>query len=352
MARHLELLRDIQKETGGFTEFVPARLHPRAEHAVQPPRRAARLERLGGSARARGGAPLPAPLDHQRPGLLGEDGPEARPGRPHRRRQRLRRHLMEESISRESGSQHGENTPPETMRRLIREMGRTPVERSTTYKVLRRFDDPAQDPPSLEPQGGAPALRPGALAPGRRAEPEAGAPALGDPSLRCRAGAPAAVPAPGHRSACRVLARGRARGTGPRSAKIGEGLARPAVRGLGGRRVPRPGSEREAAASPVERARPFAGRAAHVRRGGARCVARPATDEHELRGRPPRDGARPRRLGRLAAPQRLEARGELLHLVAQRRPLEDVALHHLDGVAHRGVGAAEGAPISGRLAPV
>jgi hypothetical protein len=38
------------------------------------------------------------------------------------------------------------------MRRLIREMGRTPVERSTTYKVLRRFDDPAQDPPSLEPE--------------------------------------------------------------------------------------------------------------------------------------------------------------------------------------------------------
>ena len=38
------------------------------------------------------------------------------------------------------------------MRRLIREMGRTPVERSTTYKVLRRFDDPAQDPPSLEPK--------------------------------------------------------------------------------------------------------------------------------------------------------------------------------------------------------
>jgi hypothetical protein len=38
------------------------------------------------------------------------------------------------------------------MRRLIREVGRTPVERSTTYRVLRRFDDPAADPPSLEPK--------------------------------------------------------------------------------------------------------------------------------------------------------------------------------------------------------
>ena len=40
--------------------------------------------------------------------------------------------LMEESISRESGSQFGEKLPPEGMRRLIREIGRTPVERSTT----------------------------------------------------------------------------------------------------------------------------------------------------------------------------------------------------------------------------
>jgi hypothetical protein len=60
--------------------------------------------------------------------------------------------LMEESISRESGADFGENLPPEEMRRLIREMGRTPVERSTTYKTLRRFDDPENDPPSLEPE--------------------------------------------------------------------------------------------------------------------------------------------------------------------------------------------------------
>jgi hypothetical protein len=28
----------------------------------------------------------------------------------------------------------------------------TPVERSTTCQILRRFDDPADDPPSLEPE--------------------------------------------------------------------------------------------------------------------------------------------------------------------------------------------------------
>jgi hypothetical protein len=59
--------------------------------------------------------------------------------------------LMEESISRESGADFGENLPAEEMRRLIREVGRTPVQRSTTYEILARYDDPEKDPPSLEP---------------------------------------------------------------------------------------------------------------------------------------------------------------------------------------------------------
>ncbi len=61
---------------------------------------------------------------------------------------------MEESISRESGADHGENLPAEEMRRLIREVGRIPVQRSTTYEILRRFDEPAADPPSREPGAG------------------------------------------------------------------------------------------------------------------------------------------------------------------------------------------------------
>ena len=60
--------------------------------------------------------------------------------------------LMEESISRESGSQHGENTTDEEFRRLIRECGRVPVERNTLYGVIERFEDPALDPPSREPE--------------------------------------------------------------------------------------------------------------------------------------------------------------------------------------------------------
>src|SRR4029450_13892822 len=60
--------------------------------------------------------------------------------------------LMEESIRRGCGADFGENLPAEEMRRLIREVGRTPVQRSNTYEILARYEDPEQDPPSLEPK--------------------------------------------------------------------------------------------------------------------------------------------------------------------------------------------------------
>ena len=37
------------------------------------------------------------------------------------------------------------------MRRLIREIGRVPVQRSTTYEILERYENPEKDPPSFEP---------------------------------------------------------------------------------------------------------------------------------------------------------------------------------------------------------
>jgi FO synthase len=41
--------------------------------------------------------------------------------------------LMEESISKAAGSEHGDHVEPETIERLIREIGRVPYERTTTY---------------------------------------------------------------------------------------------------------------------------------------------------------------------------------------------------------------------------
>jgi 7,8-didemethyl-8-hydroxy-5-deazariboflavin synthase CofH subunit len=152
VAAHLALLRDIQKETGGFTEFVALGfIHEKTA--------------LG---RRQGTRPGPSAADDLRmiavarlffrPWITNIQMSWVKLGGKLSQLALLAGAndfggtLMEESISRESGANHGENLPPEEIRRLIREMGRIPVQRSTVYEILRRFEDPALDPPSLEPR--------------------------------------------------------------------------------------------------------------------------------------------------------------------------------------------------------
>ncbi|MFQ5416319.1 MAG: 5-amino-6-(D-ribitylamino)uracil--L-tyrosine 4-hydroxyphenyl transferase CofH [Myxococcota bacterium] len=151
VANHLALIRDIQKRTGGFTEFVPLGfIHER--------------NILFNHMNARPGASMPEDLRtiavarlFLRPWITNiqmswvKMGPKLAQAALMAGANDMGGTLMEESISRESGSQHGENLPAEDMRRLIREVARTPVERSTLYQVRRRFDDPADDPASREP---------------------------------------------------------------------------------------------------------------------------------------------------------------------------------------------------------
>jgi FO synthase len=151
---HLGLLRDLQKQTGGFTEFVALGfIHEKTALGHRP-----------------GTRPGPSAADDLRliavarlffrPWITNVQMSWVKMGGKLSQLALLAGAndfggtLMEESISRESGADHGENLPPEEMRRLIREMGRIPVQRSTEYEILRRFDDPALDPPSLEPRPG------------------------------------------------------------------------------------------------------------------------------------------------------------------------------------------------------
>ena len=158
-AEHLGILRDIQKRTGGFTEFVPLGfihernllynfMGARPGPAVTDDLRIIAVARL-----------------FLRPWIQNiqvswvKMGPKLGQMGLCSGANDFGGTLMEESISRESGSDFGENTPPEEFRRLIRELGRVPVERSTLYSSLRRFEDPTQDPPSLEPENaGVPAI--------------------------------------------------------------------------------------------------------------------------------------------------------------------------------------------------
>ena len=92
-ARHLLALRDLQVETGGFTEFVPlpfvhmeAPMYLRRAWRARGPtfREAVLMHAVARLALH--------PADHQHPDLVGQDGPGGRRDLPERRRQRSRRH--------------------------------------------------------------------------------------------------------------------------------------------------------------------------------------------------------------------------------------------------------------------
>ncbi len=140
--RHLDLLRSIQRETGGFTEFVPLSfVHEEAPMTLRQQ------------------------LPELRPGPTGDDvirlyaisrlmlGSTIQNLQVSWVKDGMRQAqwllscgandfggtLINESISTAAGATHGQLQTPSALRRAIRDAGRTPVERSTRYDVLRTF---------------------------------------------------------------------------------------------------------------------------------------------------------------------------------------------------------------------
>jgi len=58
--------------------------------------------------------------------------------------------LMNESISTAAGARHGQLMTPARLRRVIRDAGRTPVQRDTVYDVVREFGETSEQDP-IEP---------------------------------------------------------------------------------------------------------------------------------------------------------------------------------------------------------
>lgn len=138
--RHLLLLREIQMDTGGFTEFVPLGFI----HAQT------RLFRTG---RARAGSSLSEHLlVHALARILLNGhipniqvswvklGFEAALACLEAGANDFGGTLMEESISKSAGANFGESVLPGELRALIRTIGRTPAERTTTYKIRQVFE--------------------------------------------------------------------------------------------------------------------------------------------------------------------------------------------------------------------
>ena len=141
--KHMNLLRDIQKETGGFTEFVPLSLiHQEAPmyqrklvKGVREGATGAEVIKMHAVARL-----MLGPTFRNIQSSWVKEGPKMSQYLLTVGANDLGGTLINESISTSAGAQYGQLVPPKELRRLIRDVGRTPAERSTTYKLRTVFN--------------------------------------------------------------------------------------------------------------------------------------------------------------------------------------------------------------------
>jgi 7,8-didemethyl-8-hydroxy-5-deazariboflavin synthase CofH subunit len=157
--RHMDLLRSLQKETGGFTEFVPLSFVP--DEAPMFKRSLVRELRAGPPAdevarvHALARLMLGATFRNVQVSWV-KEGVERSIALLACGANDLGGTLINESISTSAGSKHGQRLSPSTLRRAIRSAGRVPAQRDTRYRTLRTYDgDAAADP--LEPLDAVPA---------------------------------------------------------------------------------------------------------------------------------------------------------------------------------------------------
>jgi FO synthase len=152
-ARHLLRLRELQRETGGFTEFVPLPfVHMEAPIALKGLARSGPT--FGETLLLHAVARLALhPWITNVQGSWVKAGPEGVAALLRAGVNDLGGTLMNESISRAAGSAHGQELPPERMEELIRSLGRTPRQRTTLYGDVPEERRAASfgAPPLLEP---------------------------------------------------------------------------------------------------------------------------------------------------------------------------------------------------------
>ena len=150
-AAHIALLRDIQKDTGGFTELVPlsfvhtdSPLYAQNPDKVRPGPTAQEVDLMHAVSRIM----LHGWIDNIQVSWTKLGAARAQ--------QMLSRGvndvggtLMNESISRAAGSDHGQEITARELVRMIRAAGRVPVRRNTVYEVREVFEH--HDPEELAP---------------------------------------------------------------------------------------------------------------------------------------------------------------------------------------------------------
>jgi FO synthase len=137
-ARHLLVLRDIQAETGGFTEFVPLPfVHMGAPLFLQGRSRKGPTFAEALKMHAVGRISLHGYIDNVQVSWV-KMGLEGAKACLNAGCNDLGGTLMNENISRAAGANHGQEMLPAELEAIIREAGRTPRRRTTLYGVPER----------------------------------------------------------------------------------------------------------------------------------------------------------------------------------------------------------------------
>ncbi len=156
-ARHLSRLRDLQKRTGGFTEFVPLPfVHMEAPIYLKGRARKGPTFREAVLMHAVARLALHPHITNIQVSWV-KMGPEGVKACLNAGCNDTGGTLMNESITRAAGTEHGQELPPAEMDALIRSVGRIPKQRSTPYgtppaeQVQRSYEAPELTPVVLTP---------------------------------------------------------------------------------------------------------------------------------------------------------------------------------------------------------
>src|SRR5512145_225413 len=141
--RHMDLLRSIQKDTGGFTEFVPLSLiHSEAPMYakalvpdVRPGATGVEVVRMHALARV-----MLGPVLRNIQASWVKEGPKLAQTLLDAGANDLGGTLINESISTSAGAGFGQLVPPAELKRLVRDAGRVPAQRDTLYRLLKVYD--------------------------------------------------------------------------------------------------------------------------------------------------------------------------------------------------------------------
>jgi FO synthase len=142
LAEHMRVVRELQERTGGFTEFVPLSFIPfhtllGRTHGIEPISREENLKHTAAFRLALGRSVPSLQASWVKMGL--DAATEALRWGVND----LGGTLMEESISRMAGSEHGVRLEPEDLIGAAHAAGRPAAERDTLYGIRRRFELPA-----------------------------------------------------------------------------------------------------------------------------------------------------------------------------------------------------------------